>query len=280
MIAKIKLLVLFAALSALLMMIGYSLGGKSGLVFSLFFSLITQGIAFWNSDKIALAMNGAKEIKQDEYPWLFEMTQNLSQAAELPMPRLFIVPELSPNAFATGRDPEHSCVAVTNGLLANLQKDEIEAVLAHELGHIKNRDVFISTVAAVIAGTISSLTHFAFLYGGSSRDREGNAAGAIFSIILAPFLAMLIQLMISRSREYQADASAAKFTGKPENLARALRKIEELAKGQFSGQLQPAFSSLYIANPFAGAGFLTELFSTHPRIEKRIEKLMSSARLD
>lgn len=245
------------------------------MLISLALALVTQGVAFWNSDKIALAANGAQEITENEAPEIFRMTRNLCKKAGLPMPKLYITPEHLPNAFATGRDPEHSAVAVTRGLLDNLTEDEIEGVIAHELGHIKNRDVMISTIAAVLASAISSLAQFAFLFGGS-RDREGfNPIAMLASLIVAPFAAMIIQLAISRSREYKADATAIELTGKPGGLANALQRLESISKrGIQPENLQPTFSSLYITNPFSG-DFFMELLSTHPPIAKRVEKILN-----
>ncbi len=277
MLQNIKLLLLLTVLTGLFLFVGYSTGGKNGLFIALAVSLISQGIAYWNSDKIALSMNSAQELTEGEAPELYAMTRKLCERVELPMPRLYITPESSPNAFATGRDPEHSAVAVTEGLLQLLSPDELEGVIAHELGHIKNRDVFISTVAAVLAGAISTLTQFAFFMGGS-RDREGSPFGAfglIISLVVAPIAAMIIQFAISRSREYKADAASIAMTGNPKGLASALVKLENYAKrGRQPETLQPAFASLYIANPFEG-NFLTELMSTHPPISKRVEAIMS-----
>ncbi len=281
MLNNFKLLTLFAALTALLMFTGYSIGGSGGLFMSLIMSIFMQGIAYWNSDKIALAMNRAEEITENDNPKLFQMTKDLAEKAALPMPKLYITRDPSPNAFATGRDPEHSAVAVTEGLLRILNDDEVRGVIAHELGHIKNRDVFISTVAAIIAGTISSLVQFAFLFSSHHQhDEEGENSGllgfipVLLTSLVAPILAMIIQMMISRSREYEADATAAEITKRPDALASALLKISDTVHQQPQPELlKPAYSSLYIANPFSGDA-LKEIFSTHPPIEKRVDRLL------
>ncbi|MDJ0625244.1 MAG: zinc metalloprotease HtpX [Candidatus Caenarcaniphilales bacterium] len=274
MVNNFKLLILLIALSSLFLFVGYSLGGQTGLVISLIFAVATQGIAFWNSDKIALSMNQAQEVSKEEAPKLFEITEKLSEKAGLPMPKVYITPERLPNAFATGRDPEHSAVAVTQGLLSNLDEAELEGVIAHELGHIKNRDVFISTIAAILASAISMLAQFSYFLGG---DRErGGMLPFIVSLVVAPFAAMIIQMAISRSREYLADSTAVEITGNPNGLASALNKLEQISKaGHQPDSLKPAFSSLYIANPFSG-DFFSSLLNTHPPIPKRIEKIMGN----
>ncbi|MDX1920415.1 MAG: zinc metalloprotease HtpX [Candidatus Caenarcaniphilales bacterium] len=275
MLNNLKLLILLGVLTSLFLLVGYSVGGKSGLIISLVVALATQGLAFWNSDKIALSMNQAQEVSEGQAPELYEMTRALAQKAELPMPRLYITPERLPNAFATGRDPEHSAVAVTQGLLHNLSPDELEGVIAHELGHIKNRDVFISTVAAILASAISTLAQFSYFFGGN-REERGGVLPFLISLVVAPFAAMIIQFAISRSREFMADATAIALTGKPHGLANALRKLETISRqGYQPDSLQPAFSSLYIANPFSG-NFLSEWMSTHPPIPKRIERILGA----
>lgn len=276
MIQNLKLLFLLGILTSIFLVVGYSLNGQAGLIISLVLATGIQGISFWNSDKIALAMNGAKPITESEAPELYRITRELCKRAILPIPNLYITGETSPNAFATGRDPDHSAIAVTSGLLQALSKDELEGVIAHELGHIKNRDVFISTIASILASAISTLVQFSYFFsGGRDREDRSNPIPLILSIILSPIAAMLIQMMISRTREYQADASAIEMTGNPSGLANALTKIEAIAKGAHNEEnsLQPAFASLYIINPFAG-DFLSNLFSTHPPIGKRVEKIM------
>lgn len=269
---NLKILFLLTVLTSLFLLVGYTIGGQTGLVISLIVALATQGLAFWNSDKIALSMNQAQAISQEQSPELFEITQRLAKKAGIPMPRLYITPEVLPNAFATGRDPEHSAVAVTRGLLENLSSDELEGVIAHELGHIKNRDVFISTIAAVMASAISTLAQFSYFFGGNREERSG-IVPFLVSILVAPFAAMIIQLAISRSREFTADETAVQLTEKPHGLASALSKLENISKSHQPDSLQPAFSSLYITNPFSG-DFLSDWMSTHPPISKRIERIL------
>ena len=276
MIQNLKLLFLLGILTFIFLFVGYSVGGQSGLILALLLAIGIQGISFWNSDKIALSMNQAQPLTVSDAPELYAITRELCKRAMLPIPKLYITPEPTPNAFATGRDPEHSAVAVTKGLLQTLTRDELEGVIAHELGHIKNRDVFISTIAAILASSISTIVQFSYFFGGS-RDREGGGGIIPFlvSAIIAPIAALIIQMMISRSREYQADATAIELTGKPLGLANALAKLEQISqKGYQAETLQPAFSSLYIANPFRGDSF-SNLLSTHPPISKRIERIMN-----
>lgn len=233
--------------------------------------------AYWFSDKMVLAGTGAKPITKSQAPELFEDVEELSHKMKLPMPKIFVVDEMQPNAFATGRNPAHGVVAVTRGLVENLSRAEIRGVLAHELGHIKNYDILTSTVAAVFAGAISSIADIFFwtsMFGGSDDD-DGNplsAIGGIVLLIVAPVAAMLIQFAISRTREYEADATAAHYTKAPEDLAHALVKIERIAHSRPMA-VNPAYASLFIQNPFQAKGIM-ELFSTHPLTEKRIAHLM------
>jgi heat shock protein HtpX len=237
-------------------------------------------VGYWFSDKIALAMSGAREVSQDQAPDLHQMVEKLSVQAGLPKPRVYIIPQETPNAFATGRNPEHAAVAVTEGILRILKPQEMEGVLAHELSHVKNRDILISSVAAVIAGAISYLAMMAqwgAIFGmGRSDDDEGgggNMIGALLLAIMAPIAAMLIQMAISRSREYAADASGAKLIGEGRPLANALQKLENYNQ-QAPMQVNPATAQMYIVNPLAGQS-LMRLFSTHPPIEERIARLMA-----
>ncbi|MBM4331363.1 MAG: protease HtpX [Deltaproteobacteria bacterium] len=276
-----KTFILLAGLSALLLLIGQALGGRSGLYFALFMAFIMNMVGYWFSDKIALAMSGAKEISVNEAPELHHMVEKLSVQASLPKPRVYIIPQDTPNAFATGRNPEHAAVAVTNGLLRILKPAELEGVLAHELAHIKNRDILISSVAAVIAGAISYMATMAqwgaFLGMGRGNDDEGRGGGNIISVLLmaiiAPMAAMLIQMAISRSREYQADATGARIVGAGRPLANALVKLENYNK-QLPMQVNPAQAQMYIVNPLSAGGF-TRLFSTHPPIQERVARLMA-----
>jgi heat shock protein HtpX len=277
-----KTFILLAGLTALLLLIGQALAGRQGLYLALFMALIMNFVGYWFSDKIALAMSGAKEVSQDQAPDLHHMVEKLSVQAGLPKPRVYIIPQETPNAFATGRNPEHAAVAVTEGILRILKPQELEGVLAHELAHIKNRDILISSVAAVIAGAISHLAMMAqwgAMFGmGRSDDDEGgggggNMIGTLLLAIVAPMAAMLIQMAISRSREYVADATGAKIIGAGRPLANALLKLEDYNK-QVPMQVNPATAQMYIVNPLSG-GSLLRLFSTHPPIEERVARLMA-----
>jgi heat shock protein HtpX len=276
-----KTFILLAGLTALLLLIGQALGGRTGLYFALFMALAMNGIGYWFSDKIALAMSGAQEVSPDQAPELHQMVERLSMRASIPKPRVYIIPQDTPNAFATGRNPEHSAVAVTEGILRVLRPAELEGVLAHELGHVKNRDILISSVAAVVAGAISYLATMAqwgaFLGMGRSDDDEGGGAGNMIGVIvmaiIAPIAAMLIQMAISRSREYQADVTGAKIIGDGHPLANALQKLEN-ANRQIPMNVNPAQAQMYIVNPLTGGGFM-RLFSTHPPIEERIQRLLA-----
>ena len=276
-----KTFILLAGLSALLLLIGQALGGRSGLYFALFMALIMNFIGYWFSDKIALAMSGAKEVSIQEAADLHQMVERLAVQAGLPKPRVYIISQDTPNAFATGRNPEHAAVAVTEGLLRILKPQELEGVLAHELAHIRNRDILISSVAAVIAGAISYLATMAqwgaFLgMGRGGDDEEGGGGGNIVAVILmaiiAPIAAMLIQMAISRGREYQADAAGARIVGAGRPLANALVKLEEYNK-QIPMQVNPAQAQMYIVNPLSARG-ITRLFSTHPPIQERVARLL------
>ena len=275
-----KTFILLAGLTVLLLLIGQALGGRSGLYFALFMALVMNMVGYWFSDKIALAMSGAKEVSINEAPDLHQMIEKLAVQAGLPKPRVYIIPQDTPNAFATGRNPEHAAVAVTQGILRILRPAELEGVLAHELAHIRNRDILISSIAAVIAGAISYLATMAqwgaFLGMGRSDDDEGggsNMIGVLVMAIVAPLAAMLIQMAISRSREYQADATGAKIIGAGQPLANALLKLEEYNK-QIPMRVNPAQAQMYIVNPLSATG-ITRLFSTHPPIEERVARLMA-----
>ena len=275
-----KTFILLAGLTVLLLLIGQALGGRSGLYFALVMALIMNMVGYWFSDKIALAMSGAKEVSANEVPDLHQMVERLAVQAGLPKPRVYIIPQDTPNAFATGRNPEHSAVALTQGILRILRPAELEGVLAHELSHIRNRDILISSVAAVIAGAISYLAMMAqwgaFLGMGRGDDDEGgggNILVVLLMAILAPIAAMLIQMAISRSREYQADATAAKIIHAGQPLANALLKLEEYNK-RLPMQVNPAQAQMYIVNPLSAGGF-TRLFSTHPPIEERVARLLA-----
>ncbi len=275
-----KTFILLAGLTALLLLIGQALGGRSGLYLALMMGIVMNGVGYWFSDKIALAMSGAKAVSVQEAPELHQMVERLSLQAGLPKPRVYIIPQDTPNAFATGRNPEHAAVAVTEGILRILRPEELEGVLAHELGHVRNRDILISSVAAVIAGAISYLATMAqwgaFLGIGRRDDDEGgggNMIAVLLMAIIAPIAAMLIQMAISRSREFQADATGAKIIHNGRPLASALLKLEQANK-QLPMNVNPAQAQMYIVNPLSAEG-LTRLFSTHPPIEERVRRLQA-----
>lgn len=277
----IKSFILLAGLTALLMVAGQALGGRQGMIFALIMALGMNFFAYWFSDRVALAMSRAREVAPQQEPELHRSIERLCGNAGLPKPRIYIIPQQTPNAFATGRNPQHAAIAVTEGLLRLLSRDELEGVLAHELAHVKNRDILISSIAAVIAGAIgylATMAQWAMLFGGFGRssDGEDNAGGAIGSLLmmfLAPISAAFIQMAISRSREYQADASGAAICGRPQSLAGALRQLESYNK-RLPMAVNPATAQMYIVNPLAG-GSLAGLFSTHPPIEERIRRLLA-----
>jgi heat shock protein HtpX len=270
--------VLLAALTALFLVIGGAIGGNQGLFVAFVFALLMNFASYWFSDKIVLSMYGAREVSLNEAPDLYRLVQRLAQRAGIPMPRVYIIPSDAPNAFATGRNPQHGAVAVTEGILRMLDTDELAGVLAHELGHIRNRDTLIMTVAATLAGAITMLAHMAqwgAIFGFGRRDEEdsggGGILGLLFMAILAPIAATLIQLAISRSREYFADSTGAAVAGSPSGLARALEKLH-YASQRLPMDANPATAHLFIVNPLTG-GSLLNLFSTHPPIEERIRRL-------
>jgi heat shock protein HtpX len=270
----LKTTVLLAALSGLLLLIGDLLGGTQGLVIAFVFAVITNFASYWFSDKIVLSMYRAQQVASG-HP-LYESVARIASRAGLPMPRVYIIPDDSPNAFATGRNPEHAAVAATEGILRVLDRDELDGVLAHELSHVGNRDILISSVAATMAAAIMMLARFAMFFGGGRNDRDGaNPLTLLLMLIVAPIAAMLIQMAISRSREFAADAGARRLMGSPEGLVRALRKIEALSK-RVPLDANPATAHMFIVNPFSGRG-LTSLFSTHPSTEARIAALTARA---
>lgn len=274
---RMKTYLLLATLTSLLLVAGQAMGRRSGLMIAMVFALVMNVGSYWFSDTIVLKMHGAREISPQEAPEIYAMVQRLVQKAGIPMPRLYIVPDDSPNAFATGRNPEKGVVAVTEGILQVLDRDELEGVIAHELAHIAHRDTLVMTVSATIAGAISSLGNMAMwgamLGGGRSSDDEegGHPAAMLVSAIVAPIAAMMIQMAISRSREYMADEAAARYCGKPWALANALRKIESWSKRVPMEHGSPATAHMYISNPFSG-GFAS-LFSTHPPTAERVARL-------
>ncbi len=266
-----KTFMLMALLMGLALLIGDALGGTSGMMTAFVIAALMNFGSYWFSDKIVLAMYGARPISEGDAPGLYNVVRRLAASAQLPMPKVYIIPPEQPNAFATGRDPEHAVVAVTDGILRILTDEELEGVLAHELAHVKHRDILIGTIAATVAGAIMMLSRMALFFGGG-RDREnGNPFGALLAIVLAPIAALLIQMAISRGREYEADAGGARFCGNPHYLANALRKLQRGAKA-VPMDANPATAHMFIVNPFS-AGGVASLFSTHPPIEERIARL-------
>lgn len=278
---SLKTYLLLAALTSLLILTGQALGGRGGMMIALVMAVVMNVGSFWFSDKIVLKMHGAQEISPSDAPEITAIVQRLSQKAGIPMPRLFIIPDDSPNAFATGRSPAKGAVAMTSGIVRALSKDELEGVLAHELAHIAHRDTLVMTVAATIAGALSSLGNMAmwgaFLGGRSHDDDEGgHPIALIVSAVVAPFAAMLIQMAISRSREYMADKAAAEYCGKPMALASALRRIESYSQRVPMESGSQAMAHMYISNPFSGG--MAKLFSTHPPTAERVARLEAMAR--
>lgn len=266
----LKTTILLAGLTALLITVGYLLAGNQGAVTFLVISLIMNLVSFWFSDKIALSMSGAKPISEAEAPQLHQDVSLLAKRMGIPKPKVYVIDQAQPNAFATGRNYNNSAVAFTRGIMQTLTREELAGVIAHELAHIKNRDVLLSTIAAVIAGAISSIANIALWFGGSSENR--NPFAVILVALLAPIAASLIQFAISRAREYEADATAAKATGNPRALASALLRIEDSARYS-PMEVNPALSSLYIHPPMIGN--ISNLFSTHPPTAQRVLRLES-----
>jgi heat shock protein HtpX len=275
----IKTVLLLGLLSGVLLMGGQALGGEQGLYMGLGLAVLMNFGSYFFSEKIALSMSRAQRITPEQYPQLYHalapMTQELCDRMGIPMPKLWIIPQDAPNAFATGRNPSHSSVAVTEGLVRLMERREIQGVIAHELGHIKNRDILISSIAATLAAAITFLARMAFFFGGTRRDDDegSNPLVGLLMLILAPIAAMLIQMAISRTREYSADATAAKYTGSPDGLISALRKLESYSK-RIPMDVSPASAHMYIIKPFSGQAMMN-LFSTHPATEKRIAHLES-----
>jgi len=278
--------ILLAALTALVVWLGDMFGGPQGAVIALVFAGAMNFVSYWFSDKIVLSMYNGQEIGSNDDPELYSLVRDLAGRAGLPMPRVYMIPEETPNAFATGRNPEHAAVAVTEGIRRILTKRELAGVLGHELTHVKNRDILVSSIAATLAGAISYLAYmarFAAIFGGGNRDREeggSNIFGLLFMMIVAPIAAMLIQMAVSRSREYLADAGGAKISGDPLALADALRKLHMGAQNiplQVSDATANSTAHMFIVNPLSGSG-LASLFSTHPAMEERIARLEAMAK--
>lgn len=275
MTSQIKTVLLLGVLSAIILFFGAAFGGRSGLMIALIFAIAMNVGSYWFSDKIVLTMYRAQEVSQNDAPALHAMVDELSARAGIPKPRVCIMPEQTPNAFATGRNPEHGVVAVTEGILRLLSPEEIKGVLAHEIGHIKNRDILIQTIAGVMASVITSLAFMAkmaFFFGGGGDDEDGNPLAALILAIVAPIAAMLIQMAISRSREYLADDTGAHLAGNSHGLASALEKLDAYSKQAPMHAGGQATAHMFIVNPFAGMS-MSSLFATHPPIAERVQRL-------
>ena len=281
MTSQLKTLVLMAALSAVLIFMGGALGGQNGILIALAFALVMNVGSYWYSDKIVLSMYRAQELSPADAPMVHQIVEELARNAGVPKPRLYIVPQQAPNAFATGRDPEHGVIAVTQGIMQLLPLDQLRGVLAHEMAHIANRDILVQSVAGVIGSAITAIANmlqFAMIFGGS-RDEEGNGTNplaAIAMMILGPLAASLIQMAISRRREYMADAAGASYCGDPMALAYALNNLDAYSR-QIPMQANPATENMFIVNPLTGSS-MRRLFSTHPPMEERIANLQEMAR--
>jgi heat shock protein HtpX len=272
----VKTGVLLAALTVLLVLIGGALGGQQGMIMAFLMAMVMNFGSYWFSDRIVLAMYRAQPVDEAQAPGLYRIIRTLATRAGIPMPRVYILPDETPNAFATGRNPQHAAVAVTEGIMRIMSEEELEGVLAHELAHVGNRDVLISTIAATLAGAITYLAHmaqWAFMFGGHRDDDEGgtNPFAAILLAVLAPLAAMLVQMAVSRAREYQADATGARLAGKTWGLAKALEKLH-MAQQVAPMAANPATAHLFIVNPLSGQAMM-QLFSTHPPMEERIRRL-------
>lgn len=274
---QIRTTILLAVMTALILWIGQIFGGRNGMVIALIFAAGMNFFSYWFSDKIVLKMYRASEVTSQQAPELYDIVQTLTRQAGLPMPKLYVIPQEAPNAFATGRNPQNAVVAVTEGLLRIMDRNEVMGVLAHELAHVKNRDILIGSIAATLAGAVmmlASMARWSALFGGMRSDNEeggGNVIGLIAMSILAPLAAMVIQMAISRSREYLADATGARFAGSPEGLAGALEKLGTYSR-RIPMQANPSTAHMFIVNPLSGRS-LMNLFSTHPPLEERIARL-------
>jgi heat shock protein HtpX len=273
----LKTTFLMALLTVLLMLIGGAIGGRGGMTTAFLLAGGMNFFSYWFSDKIVLSMYGAQPIEEQDNPRFYGIVRRLSERAGLPMPKVYIIQDDSPNAFATGRNPEHAAVAATTGIMRLLTDEELAGVMAHELGHVKNRDILISTVAATFAGAITYLSHMSMFFGGRGDDDEGGGIfGTLLMAILAPIAAMLVQMAISRSREYGADTAGAHISGNPLSLARALQKLE-LGSQQIPMNANAATAHMFIVNPLTGGGLMS-LFSTHPPIAERVHRLEDLSR--
>jgi heat shock protein HtpX len=271
---------LMAALTGLFLVLGAALGGGTGVMIAFAFALAINLFAYWNSDKVLLSMYGARQVDAASAPDLYHLVERLAAQAQLPMPKVFITENPQPNAFATGRNPEHAAVCVTTGLLGQVNQEELAGVLAHELGHVKHRDTLTMTITAVIAGAISMLANMAFFMGGNRRNNPLGLAGMLLVTLLAPIAAVLVQAAISRSREFEADRAGAEITGRPLWLASALGQIDRAARGieNYPADANPATAHMFIINPLHGG--LSGLFASHPSTEERIARLKAMAGAD
>lgn len=280
---RLKTTFLLSLLTVLMVLMGSAIGGRSGMVFAFFMAAAMNLFSYWFSDKIVLKMYGAQEIGEHDYPSFYGMVRRLALQAGLPMPKVYIIPDNSPNAFATGRNPDHAAVAATEGILRILSPEELEGVMAHELAHVQNRDILIGTIAATFAGAISmigNMLQWGAMFGAGRGDDEEGGGGIIGSLvmaIIAPIAAMLIQMAVSRSREYLADESGARICGRPLALANALRKLHNASQMMPLQDARPATAHMFIVNPLTG-GALMNMFSTHPPMEERIARLEGMAR--
>ena len=267
---------LLIVLSMLLVLIGGRYGGPNGMTLALVFAVLMNGFAYFFSDKIALMSSGAQPVSREQMPRLYAVMERLAGKANLPMPKLYVIPQAAPNAFATGRNPSHASVAVTQGLMQLMDDEELEGVIAHELSHVRNYDILTTSIAATVAGAITWIARMGFWFGGSRDDERGGGISGLLMLIAAPIAAMLIQLGISRSREYAADETGARMVGHPYGLIRALEKLGAYNK-RIPMDVSPATSALFIVKPLSAGGVFTGLFSTHPPLEERIAALRSMA---
>ena len=276
----VKTVFLMTLMMVLFLFVGYLLGGNTGMTIALVFSLIMNFGSYWFSDKIVLKMYRAKEVNRETAPKFYDMIERLAKQANLPMPKVYLINDPTPNAFATGRNPEHAAVAATTGILQGLSNEELAGVMAHELAHVKHRDTLISTIAATLVGSISYIAQMAgwvFMFGRSDDDSPGSGIGGLVLLILSPIIAMLLQMAISRSREFAADRGGAEFTGNPLGLASALEKISRGNQLKPVSHSNPTTAHMFIINPLRGGG-ISKLFSTHPPTEERIKRLQAMAR--
>ena len=275
----LKTSILMAGIVALFGMVGAMIGGQQGMILALIFGGAMNVFSYWFSDKMVLRMYGAREVDAASSPYLYNMVRELAARAQMPMPKVYIIDEAQPNAFATGRNPEHAAVAATSGILHMLSERELRGVMAHELAHVKHRDILISTISATMAGAISALANFAMFFGGRDSEGRANPIATIALAILAPMAAMVIQMAISRAREYEADRGGAEICGDPDALADALQKIDHYARGipMAAAEAHPETGQMMIMNPLSGRG-LAGLFSTHPATEERIRRLRAMVR--